>query len=122
MRPADRPRLNGRFIPRRANFSLCAYSGCEEDHMTGHRMCAPHREWENAYRMRYRAGRVRERGNMARKRAWRGKQARAGLCLSCGTDAVANRVRCQRCLDRRARVESERRGRLILLQHALGGT
>ncbi len=83
--------------------------------MTGHRMCAPHREWENDYRMRYRAGHPRERGNLAAKRQWRAKQARMGLCLSCGTDALPNRVRCQKCLDRRARVESERRGRIILL-------
>ena len=114
MRAADRPRVKGRFIPRRANPSLCAYSGCEADHMTGHRMCAPHREWENGYRARYRAGHPRERGNLVAKRRWRAKQARAGLCLSCGTDALADRVRCQECLDRRARVESERRGRLIL--------
>lgn len=114
MHAAERPRLKGRFLPRRTNPSLCAYSGCEEDHITGHRMCAPHREWENAYRSRYRVSHPRERGNLAAKRRWRAKQARMGLCLSCGTDAVAGRARCQGCLNRRARVESERRGRIIL--------
>ena len=116
MRPSERSRgLRGHFAPHPPTLNRCAYSGCEADHIIGHRMCALHREWENAYRARYRAGHPRERGNLTAKRRWRAKQARARLCLSCGTDALSDRVRCLKCLDRRARVESERRGRIILL-------
>lgn len=115
MRPAERPRgLRGQFAPNARALNRCAYSGCDEDHIIGHRMCGPHRDWENATRKAYRAGRPKQRNNLPKQRAWRAKQARVHLCLSCGTDATPDRVRCQRCLDRRARVESERRGRIIL--------